>query len=85
MGARVIAVDLEPVRLARARNLAADLIVNAGDGDVVGAIRELTGGRGPTRAVEASWSAGGSPGGGPLRGTVGASSSSARVESCPST
>jgi L-iditol 2-dehydrogenase len=53
MGARVIAVDLDPARLARASNTSADQVVNAAAGDVVEAIRELTGGRGPTRAREA--------------------------------
>jgi threonine dehydrogenase-like Zn-dependent dehydrogenase len=53
-GARVIAVDLVPERLAMAERHGIET-VDAGryDGDVPNAIRELTGGRGPDSVIEA--------------------------------
>jgi D-arabinose 1-dehydrogenase-like Zn-dependent alcohol dehydrogenase len=43
LGARVVAVDLSPVALARARDLGAEVVVGAEDDPVV-AVREATGG-----------------------------------------
>ena len=57
MGARVIAVDVIPERLALARELGADAAVDAGAGDAVAAIRELTGGRGASASLETSGNA----------------------------
>ena len=45
MGARVIALDVNPRRLARAREFGADELVNPGSNDPVAAIRELTHGK----------------------------------------
>ncbi|HEX4261059.1 MAG TPA: zinc-binding dehydrogenase, partial [Acetobacteraceae bacterium] len=44
MGARVIALDINPERLARAAEFGADALVDPGAGDPVAAIRDLTGG-----------------------------------------
>ncbi|MFC0385161.1 zinc-dependent alcohol dehydrogenase family protein [Muricoccus vinaceus] len=46
MGARVIALDIDPGRLARAAEFGADATVDARRNDVVEAIRDLTGGHG---------------------------------------
>ncbi|MER5636763.1 NAD(P)-dependent alcohol dehydrogenase [Kitasatospora sp. NPDC002227] len=54
--ARVIAVDLQPARLALARELGADEVVDAGAADPVAAVRQLTGGRGAECALETSGS-----------------------------
>jgi threonine dehydrogenase-like Zn-dependent dehydrogenase len=51
-GARVIAVDPAPDRLAQAAEFGADGLVDPDKGDVVTAIRELTGGQGACAAVE---------------------------------
>lgn len=40
---RIVGVDVAPVRLALARKLGADVVVDGRDGDVLEAIRELTG------------------------------------------
>ena len=45
MGARVIALDINPQRLERAKAFGADEVVNPGSNDPVEAIRELTAGR----------------------------------------
>src|SRR6201994_4697903 len=45
MGARVIALDISPQRLARAKAFGADAVVNPAADDPVAAIKELTGGR----------------------------------------
>jgi threonine dehydrogenase-like Zn-dependent dehydrogenase len=45
MGARVIALDISPSRLARAKEFGADEVVNPGSNDPVAAIKELTHGR----------------------------------------
>jgi threonine dehydrogenase-like Zn-dependent dehydrogenase len=42
MGARVVAVDPSPERLARAREFGADAVVNPAADDPVGAVKELT-------------------------------------------
>ncbi|MDR3517469.1 MAG: zinc-binding dehydrogenase [Azospirillaceae bacterium] len=52
--ARVIAVDRVPEKLALAREFGATDLIDAGDSDVLAAIRALTGGRGLDFAVEAS-------------------------------
>ena len=54
MGARVIAVDVEPGRLARAGELGADSLVNGGSVDPVEAVKELTSGRGVDCALDCS-------------------------------
>ncbi|TWH08968.1 threonine dehydrogenase-like Zn-dependent dehydrogenase [Rhodococcus rhodochrous J45] len=53
-GARVIAVDLEPERLAQSSRFGAAETVDAGSVDVAAAIRELTGGSGASAVVETS-------------------------------
>ena len=45
MGARVIALDINPQRLERAKEFGADEVVNPGSNDPVEAIKELTKGR----------------------------------------
>ena len=45
MGATVIALDISPERLARAKEFGADAIVNPGSNDPIGAIKDLTHGR----------------------------------------
>jgi 2-desacetyl-2-hydroxyethyl bacteriochlorophyllide A dehydrogenase len=54
-GARkVIAIDINPFRLQRARELGADVVVNAQDKDPLAAIQAETDGRGADVAVEAA-------------------------------
>jgi threonine dehydrogenase-like Zn-dependent dehydrogenase len=53
-GARVIAVDLAEGRLDLARKLGAAETIDAGGGDVVARVRDLTDGRGVDAAVETS-------------------------------
>ena len=57
MGARVLAVDVADARLDLARTAGADHAINARDADAALAIRELTGGKGATSALETSGSA----------------------------
>jgi threonine dehydrogenase-like Zn-dependent dehydrogenase len=57
MGARVIAVDISPERLALARELGADDVVNARETDPVAAIRELTRGEGAETTMDTTGSA----------------------------
>ncbi len=45
-GARVMVSDLLPDRLEKAEELGADVVINAGEGDPVEKVRDLTGGRG---------------------------------------
>ncbi len=54
MGARVIALDISEQRLERAREFGADEVVNPGSNDPVGAIRDLTGGRGADLSLDTS-------------------------------
>ncbi|MGQ7793622.1 zinc-dependent alcohol dehydrogenase family protein [Faunimonas sp. B44] len=54
MGARVIALDIQPERLTRARALGAHETVNPKTEDAVARIRELTNGKGVRVAMEAS-------------------------------
>ena len=54
MGAQVIAVDIVPERLALAKELGADHIINSQEADPVAGIQELTGGMGATAALETS-------------------------------
>jgi len=54
MGARVLAVDVGPERLALARALGADAVVNAKETDPVAAIRELTRGEGAEATLDCS-------------------------------
>lgn len=53
-GARVIALDVSPARLARAREFGASETINPKDTNVVAAIRELTGGLGAHATLDAS-------------------------------
>src|SRR5207237_5179939 len=52
MGARVIAVDVSPERLALAREFGAEAVVNARQTDPVAALRELTHGEGVETAMD---------------------------------
>ena len=55
MGARVIALDTSPERLARARELGADVVIDpANTPNVVSAIKDVTHGRGAHLALDAS-------------------------------
>ena len=51
-GARVIALDIDGTRLAAAKAFGADAVVNPRDGRAAETIRELTGGKGVTMALE---------------------------------
>ncbi|MFN8524129.1 MAG: zinc-binding dehydrogenase [Chloroflexota bacterium] len=52
MGARVIAVDMTPERLAIAKEFGADITLNSKDTDVVKAVHELTHGEGANIALD---------------------------------
>ncbi|MDA0709541.1 MAG: alcohol dehydrogenase catalytic domain-containing protein, partial [bacterium] len=54
LGRRVIAIDVVAGRLAAAEALGAGESVNAGDGDPVAHVRQLTGGVGPDVCIEAA-------------------------------
>lgn len=54
LGATVLAVDLLDERLALARELGADAVVNSGSDDAAARLRELTCGQGPDAVVECS-------------------------------
>jgi len=54
MGARVIAVDVVPERLALAKKLGADVTIDASKQDPVAAIHELTHGEGAEASLEAT-------------------------------
>src|SRR5881296_2551261 len=56
MGARVIAIDVAPERLALAREFGAEHVVNAKDADPVKAIHELTRGEGAETTMDCSGS-----------------------------
>jgi threonine dehydrogenase-like Zn-dependent dehydrogenase len=57
-GARVVAVDVEDVRLAMAANFDADHVIDGRDGDVVAAIRALTGdAEGADKSIESTGNA----------------------------
>ena len=53
-GARVIGVEPVPWRVARAKQMGADVVLDPRDDDIVAQIRALTGGRGVDCAVECS-------------------------------
>lgn len=55
-GARVIALDIEPARLARAREFGADVVIDCKSETSVEAIRSVTSGHGATMALETSGS-----------------------------
>jgi L-iditol 2-dehydrogenase len=57
MGARVIALDIDPGRLARAAEFGADATIDARRNDVVEAIRDLTGGQGADCAMDCTGAA----------------------------
>ena len=54
MGARVIALDISPERLARAQAFGAAEVVNPGSNDAVAAIRDLTHGEGADLTLDTS-------------------------------
>src|SRR2546430_3353443 len=54
MGARVIALDVSPERLERAKEFGADEIVNPRSNDPVGAIKDLTHGYGAEFTLDTS-------------------------------
>jgi threonine dehydrogenase-like Zn-dependent dehydrogenase len=54
MGARVIAIDVAPERLAMAKELGADVVLNPIEVDPIEAVRELTHGEGADAVLEAS-------------------------------
>jgi threonine dehydrogenase-like Zn-dependent dehydrogenase len=55
MGARVIALDISPSRLARAREFGAGDVINPAEVDsVTDAIRDINGGRGVSKSLETS-------------------------------
>lgn len=54
MGAQVVAVDIEKERIERARGFGATHTIDSSTQDAVETIRELTGGRGVTKAVDCS-------------------------------
>jgi threonine dehydrogenase-like Zn-dependent dehydrogenase len=56
MGARVIAVDISPERLAQAKDLGADVTINPAKDEPIAAIKALTGGKGTDFALECSGS-----------------------------
>jgi threonine dehydrogenase-like Zn-dependent dehydrogenase len=56
MGARVIALDVSPERLERARSFGAEMCIDPLSNDPVGAIRELTHGRGADLTLDTSGS-----------------------------
>jgi len=57
LGAEVIAVDLEPWRRDRARELGADETLDPAEADVLGLLRDRTDGEGVPRALDASGAA----------------------------
>lgn len=58
LGARVVAVDVNNDRLARAREFGASEAINSAETDLAGAVAELTGGRGAELVLETSGVAG---------------------------
>ncbi len=54
MGARVIALDIGPTRLSRAKEFGAEHLIDPGSDDPVAAIEALTGGAGADLALECS-------------------------------
>ncbi|MBS0242580.1 MAG: zinc-binding dehydrogenase [Proteobacteria bacterium] len=54
MGARVIALDVSPERLALAKEFGAEITIDARSNDVVGAIRDLTHGEGAHKTLDCS-------------------------------
>jgi threonine dehydrogenase-like Zn-dependent dehydrogenase len=54
MGARVVAVDIVPERLALARSFGADAVVNSREVEPVAAVRELTHGAGAEKTMDCS-------------------------------
>jgi threonine dehydrogenase-like Zn-dependent dehydrogenase len=54
MGARIVAVDIAPERLALARELGADAVVNSRETEPVAVVRELTHGAGAEKTMDCS-------------------------------
>jgi len=57
MGARVIALDIDPGRLNRAKEFGADVVIDARSDDVVAAIRDVTHGHGAECTMDCTGSA----------------------------
>ncbi|MBV9405412.1 MAG: zinc-binding dehydrogenase [Acidobacteriaceae bacterium] len=55
-GARVIALDIEPRRLEKARDFGADVLINPKEQDSIEAIKAVTSGQGASKALETSGS-----------------------------
>lgn len=55
-GARVIALDIEPARLHKARDFGAEAVINPNEQDAVNSIKAATSGQGATLALETSGS-----------------------------
>lgn len=55
-GARVIALDIDANRLNRAKDFGADIVINARDGNVPQAIRDVTNGQGASMVLETAGS-----------------------------
>lgn len=53
-GARVVAVDVDPRKLALARRLGATAVIDGRDGDLTTAMQALDGGEGPAVCIEAA-------------------------------
>lgn len=53
LGYRVIAADVVPARISRARARGIDVITSTDQADVVGQVREMTDGRGPDSVIDA--------------------------------
>lgn len=53
---KIIVCDLEDIRLAKAKELGADYVINSGKEDAIARIRELTDGRGPDVVFETAGS-----------------------------
>ena len=57
LGARVIALDIDDNRLARAKSFGADVVINSRDENVPEAVRDVTGGRGAGMVLETAGAA----------------------------
>jgi threonine dehydrogenase-like Zn-dependent dehydrogenase len=56
-GARVLVVELDAARRSKAGELGADVVLDPSEGDVVSAVKDLTGGRGADAVIAAAGSA----------------------------
>jgi len=85
MGARVIAIDVAPERLALGREFGAEAVVNARETDPVAALRELTHGEGVEAALDCTGNPDARVAAVRSAATWGGSASSARATRRPST